>query len=165
MTLKEHITLLPKDKQFDIAIRLIKQALPIWDEYVGETELSYRDSVVGLWHRVDKGLLKNTTDKVELYFSSAGIKKFIIKIIFLLPLYRRYREPIVALQDNDWELPSEVERLFFAVYNLLDATLERERTSFSEETIYVAINQAIDALSSSKTITDDGIREIVEKTK
>jgi hypothetical protein len=30
----------------------------------------------------------------------------------------RYREPIVALQDDDLELPEEIEYAYYAVYNL-----------------------------------------------
>ena len=60
MTLEEHISNLPKDKRFDIAIRLTRLALPIWDNYSNRNELAYRDTVVGLMHSVDRTLLKNT---------------------------------------------------------------------------------------------------------
>ena len=165
MTLEEHIDSLSKDKQFDIAIRLTRLTLPIWDKYADNNELTYRDTVVGLQHSVDRNLLKKTVDAVDKYISTNKINKTIIKNIYLLPLDKKFRDPIVALQDTDWELPNEVENTFYAVHNLLDATLGKERTVFNEATIYVTINQAIDALDSSKTMTEEEIKEILYDNK
>jgi hypothetical protein len=161
MTLEEHIENLPKDKQFDIAIRLTKLSLPIWDKYAGKNELTYRDTVVGLHHFLDRVILKNTIDAVEKYISTNMISKVIIKNTDLLSLSRQFSDPIVALQDIDWELPNEVEKTFYAVHNLLDAALGKEMTAFNESTIYVTINQAIDALDSSKTMTEEEIRKVL----
>ena len=161
MTLEEHIENLPKDKQFDIAIRLTKLSLPIWNKYADKNELTYRDTVVGLHHFVDRALLKNTIDAVEKYISTNMISKVVIKNTDLLSLSRQFSDPIVALQDIDWELPNEVEKSFYAVHNLLDAALGKEMTAFNESTIYVTINQAIDALDSSKTMTEEEIRKVL----
>ena len=161
MTLKEHIDNLPKDKQFDIAIRLTKLALPIWDKYAEKNELTYRDTVVGLQHSVDRAILKNTIDAVEKYISTNIINKAIIKNTDLLSLSSQFSDPIVALQDLDWALPDEIEKTFYAVHTLLDSVLGKEKTVFNETTIYVTINQAIDALVSSKTITQEEIRKIL----
>ena len=161
MTLEEHIENLQKDMQFDIAIRLTKLSLPIWDKYADKNELTYRDTVVGLHHSVDRALLKNTIDAVEKYISTNMINKVIIKNTDLLSLSRQFSDPIVALQDIDWELPNEVEKTFYAVHNLLDAALGKEMTVFNESTIYVTINQAIDALNNSKTLTEEEIRKVL----
>jgi len=165
MTLEEHIDNLPKEKQFDIAIRLTKLALPIWEKYADKNKLTYRDTVVGLQHSVDRALLKNTINAVEKYISTNRINKTIIKNTDLLSLSRQFSDPIVALQDIDWELPNEVERTFYAVHNLLDAALGKKKTVFIEPTIYVTINQAIDALESSKSSTETAIREILYEEK
>ena len=165
MTLKEHIDNLPTDKQFDIAIRLTRLTLPIWDNYVYNNELTYRDTVVGLQHSVERTLLKNTIDIVEKYILTNRINKAIIKNFDLLTFSRQFSDPIIALQDTDWEPPYEVERTFYAVHNLLDAALDKEKTVFNETTIYVTINQAIDALSSSKLLTETEIREILYDNK
>jgi hypothetical protein len=165
MTLEEHIDNLPKDKQLDIAIRLTRLTLPIWDKYANKNELIYRDTVVGLQHSVDISLLKNTIDAVEKYISTNKINKAIIKNIDLLKFSRQFSDPLVALQDLDWELPNEVERTFYAVHNLLDSALGIEKTIFNEATIYVTINQAIEALESSKLLTEKEIREILYENK
>ena len=161
MTLEEYIENLQKDMQFDIAIRLTKFSLPIWDKYADKNELTYRDTVVGLHHSVDRALLKNTIDAVEKYISTNMINKVIIKNTDLLSLSRQFSDPIVALQDIDWELPNEVEKTFYAVHNLLDAALGKEMTAFNESTIYVTINQAIDALNNSNTLTEEEIRKVL----
>ena len=165
MTLKEHIDSLPKDKQFGIAIRLTRLALPIWDKYAEKNELTYRDTIVGLQHSVNRALLKDTIDAVEKYVSTNIIGKAIIKITDLESLSRQFSDPIVALQDLDWVLPNEIERTFYSVYNLLNSALGKEKTVFKETTIYVTINQAIDALSSSKLMTEAEIREILYDNK
>ena len=165
MTLEEHISNLPKEKRFDIAIRLTRLTLPIWDNYADKNELTYRDTVVGLQHSVDREFLKNTINEVERYVLTNRINKAIIKNFDLLALSRQFREPIVALQDSDWELPNEVERTFYAVHNLLDSALGKEKTAFDEATIYVTINQAIEALESSNLLTEIEIREILFENK
>lgn len=161
MTLEEYIDNLSIDKQFDIAIRLTKLALPIWDKYAEKNELTYRDTVVGLQHSVDRAILKNTIYAVEKYISTNFINKVIIKNIDLLSLSSQFSDPIIALQDLDWELPDEIEKTFYAVHNLLDSALGKEKTAFNETTIYVTINQVIVALDSSKTITQEEIRKIL----
>lgn len=161
MTLEEYIDNLSIDKQFDIAIRLTKLALPIWDKYAEKNELTYRDTVAGLQHSVDRAILKNTIYAVEKYISTNFINKVIIKNIDLLSLSSQFSDPIIALQDLDWELPDEIEKTFYAVHNLLDSALGKEKTAFNETTIYVTINQVIVALDSSKTITQEEIRKIL----
>ena len=165
MTLEEHIDNLPKDKQFDIAIRLTRLALPIWNKYAKKNELTYHDTVVGLQHSVNRTLLKNTIDAVEKYISTNIIGKAIMKNTALISLSRQFSDPIVALQDLDWELPNEIKKTFYSVHNLLDSVLGKEKTVFNEKTIYVTINQAIDALLSSKLMTEKEIRKILYDKK
>ena len=162
MTLEEYINSLSKGKQFNIAIRLTRLALTIWNKYADKNKLAYRDTVVGLHHSVDKNLLKNTINTVEKYISTS---KAAIKNTELLPLSKQFSDPIVALQDTDWELPNEVVLTFYAVYNLLNSALGEERKAASETIIYIAINQAIAALESSKLLTEAEIREVLYQNK
>ena len=93
MTLEEHIDNLPRDKQFDIAIRLTRLILPIWNNYADKNELAYRDTVVGLLHSLDRTLLKNTIDAVEKYILTNRINKVIIKNLDLLTFSRQFSDP------------------------------------------------------------------------
>jgi len=159
LILQDYTNNLPKDKQFNLAIRLTKLAIPIWDNYANKNALTYRDTVVGLTHAVDKHLLLNTIDTVEkhLQINKSDNKLYNIR--------RQYADPVVALQDFDWELPEEVQATFYSVYNLLEASLGKVRTTFNELTIYVSINQAVNALMTSKMITIDEINNILDDIK
>ena len=165
MTLQKYTDSLSKDGRFKVAIRLTKLALPIWDNYADKNPLTYRDTVVGLTHTLDKKILKDTIDAVETYLNSNKIKKIIGGTSELREIRRQFDDPIVALQDTDWQLPDEVQKTFYAVYNLIDTLLVKEKTVFDESTIYVSINQAADALETSKTLTFDDINQILDDIK
>jgi hypothetical protein len=161
MTLQEYTDSLPKGKQIELTIKLTKLVLPIWEKYSEDNQLSYRDTVVGLAHRVDKKLLRNTIEGVETYLSSGKWKRFMDGKRTLLKLRSQFNDPVVALQDTDWELPDEVLKTFYAVYNLIDTVIGKEKTVFGDSTIYISINQAVDALESSKTMPFDQIQEVI----
>src|SRR5258706_3910399 len=163
MTLQEYTDSLPRDKQFDLALRLIKLSLPVWNSYADKNKLSYRDTVVGLTHSVDKKLLQNAIDTVGEYLHLNKLEKFIGCRKKLLELRRQFDDPIVALQDTDWELPDEVQKTSYAVYNLIDTLKGKEQTVFGDSTIYVSINQAVDALQTFKMLTVYEINEILNE--
>ena len=144
MTLQEYIYTLPNDKQFRLALRLTKLSLRIWENYADKNNLTYRDSVVGLVHSVDRHLPANTITAVERSLLS---KRYDTE---LLDLRKQFDDPIVALQDMDWELPKEVQKTFYSVFNLLEAYMGKVETTFGELTTYVSINQAAEALEMSK---------------
>ncbi len=165
MTLKKYSESLPKDIRFKVAIKLIKLALPIWENFADKNQLKYRDTVVGLTHTVDKDILKNSIDAVEIYLNSNKIRKIIGGKSKLIEIRRQFDDPIVALQDADWELPDDVPKIFYSVYNLLDELLGKKKTAFDKSTIYVAINQAIDALDTSETLTVGEINKILDDVR
>ena len=161
MTLKGYIDSLPQDQQYKLAIRLTKLVLPIWEDYAGNNKTTYRDTVVGLTHVVDKNLLRSTVYSVEKYLKAIFVLKPIIKYSELNVLKGRFSDPVVALQDLDWELPNPVLMAFYSIHNLLDAVLGKEATAFDESMIYVTVNQAIQALESSKLYTTEEIKSIL----
>jgi hypothetical protein len=163
MSLKDYIANLPKPKQFQLAVKLTRLALPIWENYADKNELSYRDTVVGLHHSVDRELLSNSIEAVDRYLSPKDPESIDKCKSRLIDLHEQFLDPKVALQDFDWELPEEVQKTFYAVYNLVESIIGKEQTVFNESTIYVAINQAADALETSKTLTFGEINEILEE--
>jgi hypothetical protein len=162
MTLQNYISSLSIEKQLKLAVRLAKLALPIWENYAGKNKLAYRDSVVGLKHTVIKDLLKETIDLIEQYpvldkpDNSDGSEDKI------LTLYRKFSDPVIALQDSDWELPDEVTQTFYSIYNLIDTIIEGRQIHFSGISFYVSINQVIDALDISETLSSDEIDKILD---
>ena len=163
MSLKDLLSPLPKSKQLAIVIRLIKLALPVWDKYAEKNELVYRDSVVGLSHKVDINLPTYCIKVSEDYLKANWMQKIFTKNTNeILGVQHKFREPITALQDRDWELPYEVERIFYAVYNLICSLNGEDTTVFGESTVYVAINQAVDALSMAQVLDINEINEILK---
>jgi hypothetical protein len=161
MSLQKFIESLSEENQFRLAIKLAKRALPIWNKFADKTELSYRDSVAGLKHTVDKSLLKDALESVENYlknkrsdFSEEETN-----------LYKKFIDPIVALQDDDWELPDEVLKTFYSVYILIEALIDNEKPVFGNSSLYVSINHSIDALVYSKTLSTDEINGILDSFK
>ena len=165
MTLQKFIDNLSEDKQFQVAIKLTKLTLPIWDKYADEKGLTYVDTVVGMTHSVDKYLLIKSIEAVEKYLTLALIYKVTDRKNQIIELRRQFDDPIVALQDLDWELPDEILKTFYAVYNLVDSVLGKGKTVVGESTIYVSINQASDALEISKVLTFDEINKILYEIK
>lgn len=158
MNLEEYINSLPQKQQYQLAIRFIEFTLPIWEKYAQqEGSCLYMDSIVGMEHLVDKALLQDTTQRVKYLLDNPHSSTDST----LSNLYNQFSDPIVALQDWDWELPNDVQKTFYAVYNLVEAFIGQERSVFNELTIYVSINQAIDAILTAKIMNWDEINQIL----
>ncbi len=158
MDLKELVASLEQRNQYALAIDLIERTLPIWDDYASHFKLEYTDSVVGMHHIVKSDLLKRTLKltKTKHYVPSYSLSE--IKL-----LLEEFSDPIVSIQDCDWDLPYAVEKTFFAFNNLLDYMAGKVTTVFDEPTIYIVINQSIDALVSANLFSYEEINEILDK--
>jgi hypothetical protein len=89
-----------------VQIALCRHALGVWEAYLRRYgPVEYVDSVVGLYHCVDSSLPRDALADVEAGVDRAGVAQ-------------RYLEPIVALQDDDLELPGHIELAYYAIYNL-----------------------------------------------
>lgn len=92
-----------------VQIALCRHALHVWEAYIQRQEpVEYVDSVVGMYHCVDSTLPRDALASVEAHSSEAAIAY-------------RYQEPIAALQDDDLELPNQIELAYYAIYNLYRA--------------------------------------------
>ncbi len=155
MNLKEYCYSITSEELFGLAIRLCEAALPIWHEYSVNNELTYRDSVVGLHHNVNPNLLLDS-----ITFCKSETLGNALRGLELNLLLEEFSDPIVALQDSDWELPYPVECIFYAVCNLLKG-LQTSTSHFGELIHYVSVNQAADALGESRLMSNDEIRKII----
>ncbi|MFW5871847.1 MAG: hypothetical protein ACOCUT_01950, partial [bacterium] len=127
MTLKEFIETLDKQTQYDLALTLTERTLIIWDNYAKENKLEYVDTVVGMHHIVDKDILSRTLKTIRHELTNPGTQQKQIN-----KLRDEYDDPIIAMQDLDWELPYPVEKTFYATRNLLDKINGQETTVFDE---------------------------------
>ncbi len=69
MTLEQLCESLSEQKQLKLAIDLINISLPAWEEYTKSNTLTYRDTVVGLTHTVDKDLLHDTINEIASFLA------------------------------------------------------------------------------------------------
>lgn len=158
MSLKTHIAALPENHQLQLALRFARLALPIWSRYTVGNKLEYTDTVVGLEHKVDPELLARSLNAVESWMADPQGEA-----PNLATLHKEFADPVVSLQDGDWELPYSVERTFYAVYNLLEKLNGREKSLQGEPFSFVIVNQATDALFTTKTMTDVQFREYLNQ--
>ena len=162
MALDKYVESLPKLKQYKLAIMFTKLALPIWNKYAEVNYLTYRDSVVGMVHNVDKHLLENAINAIDQFIHLNLFKRFSYKRYKLLNISNQFTDPVVALQDLDWELPNDVELVFYSTYNLMKAAIGQDSSAFGESTIYISINQSIDALTETKMFSIEQIQKILD---
>jgi hypothetical protein len=95
-----------------VQLALCHHALGVWEAYLQRHgPIEYVDSVVGMYHCVDSALPRDALASVEAGVDRAGVAQ-------------RYQEPIVALQDDDLELPDHVELAYYAIYNLYRSAIE-----------------------------------------
>jgi hypothetical protein len=162
-TLQQFVNSLSTDQQFKLALQLAKLALPVWDAYAKKHSLKYHDSIVGLKHIVDQNILIDTINEVECFLTTDENERHNLHDAKLAKRLEQFNDPIVALQDWDWQLPREVEKVFYAVYNLLDAAFEYNMSPSDDDEIYVSINQAIDALETAGIMTTLEIQGILKE--
>jgi hypothetical protein len=127
--LAEEFFALPADRRRRVHLELCRGALEVWTRYCRERpRIEYTDSVVGLGHVLDAALPGEALRTVELGADPADVKA-------------RYGEPIVALQDDDLELPEEIEFAYYAIHNLF------LRYGLAEPIDdWLIVNQAVSAL-------------------
>lgn len=156
MGLKEFVETLDEIKQYKLALELTEKTLQIWNDYARSNKLEYEDTVVGMHHTVERDILSRTLQTIK---KELGNPKS--QTAQLLQLTEEFRDPIVAMQDLDWELPYPVEMTFYSIRNLLDKLNGQNTTVFGDSQIYLVINQAIDALEKSGILTEKQILELL----
>ena len=159
MNLEEYCKTLKKSELLGLAIKMCGHALPIWERYASLNRLEYRDSVTGVLHHVQKEILSMSIQfcKKEVLNTQQWEQAFD-------NLNKEFADPNAAIQNFDWELPYSVEKVFQATFNLLRG-LKEPVNLFDEQTHYVSINQAADALQSSGLMGIDEIKEIISSYK
>lgn len=163
MTLNERIEALPLKKQFESAIEFAETALPIWIDFTKENKTEYIDSIVGVFHKIDKNLLQRALTEAKRIVALSDFTERFGKGHLIEKFYEEFSEPIVALQDTDWELPHQAELIFYAIYNLIYGLNENKATTFGDNPVSVSINQSIDCLTAYGILTFNKVFEIIKK--
>ncbi len=156
MALDEIVANLSRQHQLELAILFVEKTQGIWEAYTVSGTLDYTDTVVGMYHVVKPDLLSRSLEIFRNEQKNPGTNAPAVKA-----LLDEFADPIVAMQDDDWEMPDEVEKTFYATYNLLKKLDGEETTVFNESTIYLVMNQAIDALLTSGVMSLEEVNNLV----
>lgn len=133
------------DDRLSCLVVACEPALVVWLTYALRVRPEYMDSVVGIHHVVDLDLPTRALDEVRRRHDPPDVAV----------TQRAYLEPIVALQDSDWELPDErLLYAYYAVYNLHRLAFEPQDTV----TDTLVLSQAISA-----TLRGDGDEAVQER--
>ena len=161
MTLIEIVNNLENKNQIKLAIELIEIGLPIWVNYTEKTQIEYTDSVVGMYHKIDNGLIERS---IKLLKKGNGRKISITNKIYefkIKSLHNEIREVVVAREDNDFEIPPEVELILYSTSNLIEYAIGKVNNSLKGNLVYISINQSIDAITQSGILTFSEIDKII----
>ncbi len=125
---------------------LCRYALRRWNDYAhAQGAIRYIDTVVGTRQEVD---IQLPTDA----FESARQGQVLANIA------ARYREPIVAMQDDDLTFPEPIEFAYYAIYNLF-----RKYALAQDIDDWLIINQALSVAEEPdqwRDILDRAIQQV-----
>jgi hypothetical protein len=120
--------------QKQVQIFLCNRALQVWERMVPD-DLNYCESVAGSRQVLDAHLPREALESVLTGKDGREIDA-------------RYREPLVAMQDDDVQLPKEAEFAYYAIYNLFAA-----HALHNTNDPWLVLNQALAAIGGEKAIS------------
>lgn len=163
MSISDFVNTLERKNQIELAIELIEIGLPVWENYNTKNQIEYTDSVVGMYHKIDKKLIHKS---IRLLKRINKKNTFLMDKIYGIKfknLKKEIREPIVARQDNDFELPETVELILFSTSNLIDYATGIKVNHANENLASVSINQSIEAIIKCGILDYDEIKRVLNK--
>jgi len=172
--LDEFLLTLSNEAQLKIALRLTRLALPIWQKYHAEHPekmaevnalVTDENRVAGAYKEITVDLPeKGLTELDKAYEAARGKNKRPVTVMkehaVLNPIHYTFIGP---LTNSAWDatLPNSVRLVYTAVWNILTWLLFREHNDAGETHIYIAVNQAADALHSEKMMSFEEINVIL----
>ncbi len=161
MSLQDFLSAIPEKNQHGLSIKFLTLGLPIWDSFSSASKnLEYIDTVVGMHHKVSKDIIQRTMDIATKEINSPNSRNK-----ELIELKEEFSDPLVSLQDLDWEIPESAQLIFYSAYNLVESLTGRKETYDGETMIYISINQSIDAITREKIKTFDDINNLLKENK
>jgi hypothetical protein len=102
---------LPAYRQHEALRVACGDALAVWERYrAGAEPLVYHDGVVGMRHVVDDTLPARALADIDAHLCGDKTDRERIDA--------EYSEPIVAMQDDDFDPPGPIAQAYYAIYNL-----------------------------------------------
>ncbi|MFD3702242.1 hypothetical protein ACFWUP_03785 [Nocardia sp. NPDC058658] len=129
MTQRARFEELEPDQRRQVHFALCQDALATWTAFAQRKprELRYRDSVVGMRHRVDVELPADA-------LRSAYVGRDLAEV------GDRYLEPLTAMQDDDLSFPDPVEFAYYSISNCF-----RKYVRGDDIADWLIVNQALSA--------------------
>lgn len=160
MQLEKFVASLSKAEQHDLGLRLVRSGLPVWESYLSESSIVYKDLVVGAHRAVDKSIIANTVIAVEKHLVNRSQSRWPVHTYQLQEHLNQFTGPVAALQDSHRTIPEQVVCVFYAAYNLLKAVVAKD---IPDGDTYEArcINLAIHAIVLADVMTPQEIHEIL----
>lgn len=161
--------------QLKLALRLCRLALPLWDGYfAGDADATQKlnallqggRKVEGAAKSLNPSFVGHALSRMESNFQDAADEAFPAAALKNHPQLRSlFATGMQPLTNPGWDdaLPGPVRLVFTAVWNILAWLTFKRQNENGETHIYVAVNQAADALMSGKILTDEGVRAILRE--
>jgi hypothetical protein len=168
--LDEYCDSLPEHAQVAMCMRLLEIGLPIWEKHVGQhpDDLAKVNALITAEHRVHSGL-----DKVAASLPRSALHELQAMIdagkdINASSSLKRYLATFMEpLTNPAWDdaLPLSVRLVFTATWNLLTYLLYTKKNQEGETHVYVAVNQACDAISREQLLSQADLEKVLQEYK
>jgi len=168
--LDDYCNSLPDRAQVALSLRLIRTALPAWESYmaahpdqVDAVNALIREEhfVKGGAHRIDPGLPRQALLDIE--------QKLAARVALInSPTMKGHMATIMEpLTNPAWDdvLPLSVRLVYTSVFNVLAFLLMHRFANEDESHIYVAINQACDAILREQFLSKDELENVLQEYK
>ncbi|MFC3652846.1 hypothetical protein ACFONN_14910 [Dyella humi] len=133
---------LPTTQRKAACLRLCEHALHVWEKSFPEDRtVSYQETVAGSIQTLDLELPRDALAAANAGADTASVAS-------------RYREPLVALQDEDVVLPKDAEFAYYAIHNAF------ERYALGRDIgEWIIVNQALSTAPDAIGLLTDVLRE------
>lgn len=148
-SLQDAFLALTPERRRSVHVTLCEHALEVWERYIrAADQLEYIETVVGTRQQVDRQLPFDALEAVRQGNDSRNIAT-------------RYREPIIAMQDDDVVFPENVTFAYYAIYNLFKKYVQEGMIDD-----WLIINQALASETDPKlwrTLLQKAIQSVNQK--
>lgn len=166
MTLEEIVAALPEQVKVKLGIHFLEIGLPIWEKFAKESgdNLSYYAFMLGM-ETVKPQIINSSIQLAKQWISpqSSSLQEELKP--YLKKLVDRFSMHLLGIKDWELELDPHPKLIFYSALNLLDYINGKTSTFSNESTIYVSINQSIDAIVKAKLLTWDEVNGILKNYK
>ncbi len=168
--LDEYCNSLPEHAQVAMSMRLIDVVLPIWELHVAQhpDDLAKVNALITAEHKIRDGLAKIAASlprsALQELQKMIAAKRDLNSSSSLRRYLATFMEPLTNPAWDD-ALPLSVRLVFTATWNLLTYLLFKRKTEEGETHVYIAVNQACDAIMREKVLSQADLERVLQEYK